>query len=285
MATANDFLIRPVRAADRDRILELTRDVWEGHDYIPRVFDDWVAEAGAEFQAVEVDGEVVGVQRLRPYGPGLVWYEGLRVASTHRRRGIARSMLRSAIDEAREQGFKEMRLATGNVDAVPLFESAGFTRLVDVRWWKGPRVEGGDPARIPDPKEAERLWAAVEQSPGLDLYHGVSADFDGAHDLGAAELARLASTGMLRAAPGGRAVAALREGWGRNLRASFVAGRGAALRDLLIALRYEADADGLDHVTVALPRGHPAGDDMNASGYDLANSDDHAFIYGLHLPS
>jgi GNAT superfamily N-acetyltransferase len=283
LATANDLLIRPVRPADRDRVFELTRDVWNGHDYIPRVFDEWVSEAGAEFQAVEADGEVVGLQRIRPYAPGLVWYEGLRVATTHRRRGIARSMLQSAIDEAREQGFKEMRLATGNADAVPLFESAGFKRLVDVRWWKGLRVEGGDPARIPDPKEAERLWSAVGQSQGLELYHGVSADFDGARDLGPPELARLASIGMLRAAPGGRAVAALREGWGRNLRVAFVAGRGAALRDLLLALRYEADADGVDHVTVALPRGHPAGDDLNASGYDLANSDDHAYIYGLQL--
>jgi len=144
-------------------------------------------------------------------------------------------------------------------------------------------VEGGDPARIPDPKDAERLWSAVASSPGLDLYHGVTADFNGARDLGAPELAVLAGDGMLRAAPGGRAVAGLREAWGNNLAVSFVAGRGAALRDLLLALRYEADADGLDHVTVALPRGHPAGDDMNASGYDLANADDRAYIYGLKL--
>jgi GNAT superfamily N-acetyltransferase len=273
-----------VRPADRERILEITRDVWEGHDYIPRVFDDWVADASSAFQAVEVDGVVVGVQRMRPYAEGLVWYEGLRVASTHRRQGIARSMLQSAIAEAREQGFREMRLATGNhAEAVPLFESLGFNRLVDVRWWKAGRVEGGDPARIPDPKEAERLWSAVSASPGLELYHGVAADFNGARNLGAAELATLASTGMLRAAVGGRAVAGLRDAWGRNLAVAFVAGRGAALRDLLLALRYEADADGLDHVTVALPRGHPAGDDMNASGYDLANADDSAYIYGLDL--
>ena len=283
MATASELVIRPVRPADRARVIELTRDIWEGHDYIPRVFDDWVSDAGAEFQAVEVDGEVVGLQRVRPYAPGLVWYEGLRVASSHRRRGIARSMLRSAIDEAREQGFKEMRLATGNEDAVALFQAAGFQRLIDVRWWRGMRVEGGDPARIPDPKESERLWSAVAQSAGLNLYHGVSADFNGARDLGAAELAQLASNGMLRAAQGGRAVAGLREPWGSNLAVAFIAGRGAALRDLLLALRYEADADGLDHVTVAVPRGHPAGDDLNASGYDLANSDDHAFIYGLQL--
>ena len=276
--------MRPVRPTDRERIEEITRDVWEGHDYIPRVFDDWVSDAAAAFQAVEVDGVVVGLQRIRPYAEGLVWYEGLRVASSHRRRGIARSMLESAVDEAREQGFREMRLATGNhAEAVPLFESLGFKRLVDVRWWKAGRVEGGDPARIPDPKEAERLWSAVASSPGLELYNGVIPDFNGARDLGAPELAALAGDGMLRAALGGRAVAGLRQAWGNNLAVAFVAGRGAALRDLLLALRYEADADGLDHVSVAVPRGHPAGDDLNASGYDLANADDSAYIYGLKL--
>ena len=94
--------------------MEITRDVWDGHDYVPRVFDDWVSDAGAAFQAIELDGVVVGVQRLRPYSSGLVWYEGLRVASTHRRQGLARTMLQSAIAEAREQSFREMRLATGN---------------------------------------------------------------------------------------------------------------------------------------------------------------------------
>ena len=97
MATSADLTIRPVRPADRDRVIEITRDVWEGRDYVPRVFDDWVADAAAAFQALEVDGQVVGVHRLRPYGPGLVWYEGLRIASTHRRRGLARAMLQSAI--------------------------------------------------------------------------------------------------------------------------------------------------------------------------------------------
>ena len=282
MAT-EDLTLRPMRPADRERVMELTRDVWDGHDYLPRVFDDWVADASATFQAAEVDGTVVGVQRLRAYAQGIVWYEGLRVATSHRGRGIAAAMLDSAIAEAREQGFEEMRLGTANPTAVGIFERAGFRRLIDVRWWVAPRVEGGDPARIPDPSESERLWSAVSSSPGLDLYHGVSADFHESHDLGAGELARLAGTGMLRAAPGGRAVAGLREPWGDSLAVSFIAGRGAALRDLLFALRYEADADGTDHVSISVPRGHPAAVDLNASGYDLANADDTAFIYGLKL--
>jgi hypothetical protein len=176
-----------------------------------------------------------------------------------------------------------MRLGTANPDAVRLFESVGFERRVDVRWWVAPRVEGGDPARIPNAAEAERLWSSVSASPGLELYHGVAADFEGAHDLGASELARLADTGMLRAAPGGRAVAGLREPWGDSLSVTFVAGRGAALRDLLFALRYEADADGTDHVSIALPRNHPAAVDLHASGYDLANAEDSAYIYSLKL--
>jgi GNAT superfamily N-acetyltransferase len=281
--TEQDLIIRPVRPADRDRVMELTRDVWEGRDYLPRVFDEWIADAGAAFQAAEVDGLVVGLQRLRPYAPGLVWFEGLRVASTHRRQGLARAMLKSAIAEAKEQGFREMRLATGNLAAAQLFESAGFKRRLDVRWWRGSRVEGGESARMPEPAEARRLWPAAAASPGIELYRGVSADFNGARDLDASELERLARIGMLRVGPGGRVLVGLRDPWSDSIAVAFVTGRGGALRELLMALRFEADADGLDHVTVALPRDHPAAEDLTASGYDFANDDDTSYIYGLAL--
>jgi len=281
--TGQDLTLRPMRAADRDRVIEISRDIWDGHDYIPRVFDDWLADSGASFQAAELDDVVVGLQRLRPYAKGLIWYEGLRVATTHRRKGVARAMLVSAIAEAREQGFREMRLGTANPDAISLFEAEGFRRLVDARWWRGQRVEGGEPARMPDPIEAVKLWPSVERSPGIELYNGVVPDFNGAHDLGAAELQRLAAIGMLRVGPGGRAIVGMREPWGENLAVAFVAGRGGALRELLMAMRFEADADGLDHVTVTLPRNHPAADDLAASGYDLANDDDNSYICGLLL--
>jgi N-acetylglutamate synthase-like GNAT family acetyltransferase len=280
---SGDLVIRPVRPADRERVIELCRDIWDGHDYVPRVFDDWVSDSGSAFQAIELDGTVVGLQRLRPYATGLLWYEGLRVASSHRRQGLARHMLQSAIAEAREQNFREVRLATGNLAAAKLFEEVGFVRLQDDRWWKGMRVEGGESARIPGPSEADKLWVAIASSPGIELWGGVTADFRGAQDLGAKELSRLAGIGMLRSGPGGRAIVGLREPWGNNLAVAFVAGKGGALRDLLLALRFEADADGLDDVTVALPRNHPAGDDLRASGYDFANDDDTSYVYGLTL--
>jgi GNAT superfamily N-acetyltransferase len=279
----DDLVIRPVRPADAERVREITSDVWEGRDYIPRVFDRWVADAGAEFQAAEVDGVVVGVQRLRPYAPGLVWYEGLRVASSHRRRGIARAMLAAAIEEARQHGFREMRLATRDQPAVNLFESASFRLLVEVRWWRGLRVEGGEPARMPDPSEAPRIWSVVVASPGVERYGGLVPDLDGAREVDATEIERLAARGLVRLGPGGRAVALLREPWGQNIAVSLLAGGGGALRELLMALRFEADADGLRHVTVNLPPGHPAEEDLKASGYDSTDADRSAYVYALTL--
>ncbi|HET9780597.1 MAG TPA: GNAT family N-acetyltransferase [Candidatus Dormibacteraeota bacterium] len=279
----DDLVLRPVRPADRERILEITREVWNGRDYIPRVFDRWVADAGAAFEAAEIEGLVVGVQRLRPYAPGLMWYEGLRVAEDRRRQGIARAMLQAAIAEAREQSMREIRLGTRDEPAVRLFESSGFTRLVEVKWWRGPRIEGGEPARIPDDSEAKKLWPFVSGSPGFELYGGVNPDLNGSRDLGEEELARLARQGLLRLGPSGRAVALLREPWAQNISVSLLAGSGGAMRELLMALRFEADADGLTHVTVNLPPGHPAEEDLRASGYDFADAEASAYIYALPL--
>ena len=280
---ATELTLRPMRPADRDRAIEITKDVWEGRDYIPRVFDRWVSDAGAEFQAAEIEGFVVGLQRLRPYAPGLMWYEGLRVAGDHRRQGIARAMLDAAIAEAREQGFHEMRLATRDLPAIRLFESAGFKALVELKWWRGVRVEGGEPARMPDATEVRKLWPAIAASAGIQLYAGIVPDMNGARDLSADELERLASSGLIRLGPGGRAIALLREPWGQNIAVSLLAGRGGSLRELLMALRFEADADGLNHVTVNLPPGHPAEEDLKASGYDFADAENSAFVYALKL--
>jgi len=283
LAAIEELTLRPVRPADYDRIVEITQDVWEGHDYIPRVFERWVADSAASFQAAELDGEVVGLQRARPYAPGLVWYEGLRVASSHHRQGIARQMLQAAIEEARDHGFRQMRLATRDLPARRLFESAGFRRLAETRWWRGPRVEGGEPARMPDGDEAARLLPGVLASPGIELYGGIVPDMNGARDLDAGELKRLAGEGRVRLGPGGRGVALLREPWAKNIAVCLLAGRGAALRELLLALRYEADADGLNHVTVNLPPEHPAEEDLKATGYDFADADLSGYIYALDL--
>jgi len=282
LATAS-VEIRPVRATDRERVGELTADVWEGHDYISLVFDEWVSDPGAWFQAAEVEGELVGVQRLRPIAAEIVWYEGLRVASSHRRRGLARAMLTAAVAQARGLGFKELRLATANPDAIALFRSAGFAVLVEPRRWRARRLEGDEPARMPAPADAERLLRLIREDPALAVYGGVLANGEWALDLDAELLGRLAGEGALRVVAGGRALAAVREGWGDNLWAYFVSGSGGALQELLLALRYEADTDGMEGVSLWAPEGHPAEEDFGATGYDFEAAPFRMSYFALRL--
>lgn len=265
-----DLEIRPVRVSDQERVKALCADIWEGHDYIPEVFDRWVANPNAWFQAAELDGVLVGLQRIRPLGPGLAWYEGLRVASTHRRQGVGRAMLAAALDQVRALRFTEVRLATGNRSALSLFQSLGFAVRLSPRFWEAPRMEGGDPAPFPDQQEARRLGEDLGRDPVASLYGGVTADFQGARDLGGPEMERLAALGRLRVLAGGRALAAVRARQDRDqLRVTFLSGRGGAVQDLLLALRFEADADDVGGVVVATPEGHPAEPDLEAVGYAL----------------
>lgn len=272
-----------MRTADRARVLEITRDVWEGHDYLPEVLDSWLADPAASFQAAEVDGMVAGVHRLRPITRAVMYYEGLRVATEHRRRGVARAMLRDAVEKTRGTGFTEMRLYTGNAGAAKLFQSEGFRLVADCAVWTARRVEGGDPPRLPSSAEAEALATRVRADPALAAYGGVNPDWNGTLDVDAQLIGRLAEQGLVRVAAGGRGLALLRAGARRRLPVTFLSGAGAAVQDLLMALRFEADWVGMEGVAVLVPAGHPAAGDLGEVGYHLAEDEGHAYVYALRL--
>ncbi|MBO0686385.1 MAG: GNAT family N-acetyltransferase [Candidatus Dormibacteraeota bacterium] len=248
------------------------------------MFDEWVADPGASFEAVEQEGLVVGVHRLRPIAAGVAFYEGLRVAASHRRRGIGRAMLRHAVEEARGLGFKRVRLFTGNRDAGKLFQSEGFRLLFDCAVWTALRVEGGDPPRLASPGDAGPLAAMAAQDPAFAAYGGVNASWHSILDVDSDLLERLATEGLVRVGGGGRALALIREGEAmRRLAVTFLVGSGTALQDLLEELRFEADAHSLAQVAILAPEGHPAAGDIREVGYDLAEDEGHAYGYQLEL--
>ena len=272
-----------MRPADRDRVLEIAGEARNGSDYLPDVFEAWVTDPGASFQAAELEGQVIGIQRLRPIARGVMFYEGLRVAGSHHRQGVARTMLQAAIGEARGLGFRRMRLYTENSDVGQLFTSEGFRLLTDCVTWTGRRMEGGDPPRMGSPAEAGSLAERVRQDPALAGYGGVVADRNGALDVDADLIEHLAEQGLVRVGAGGRAVALLRAGARRRLPVTFLGGSGAALQDLLMALRFEADWVGMAEVRVLAPAHHPAADDLGEVGYHLAEDEGHAYVYALEL--
>lgn len=272
-----------MRPADRDRVLEIAQDVGEGHDYLPEVFDAWAADPGASFQAAEINGIVVGVQRMRPIARRVVFYEGLRVAVGHRRKGIAREMLGQAIREARGLGFTEMRLYTGSREAGQLFRSEGFRLLGECVVWTARRVEGGDPPRLGAPSEAARLAEGLRGDPALAAYGGVNPDWHAVLEVDASLLERMAEQGLVRVAPGGRSLALIRPGARRRLPVTFLAGSGAAAQELLMGLRFEADSLAMEGVALLAPATHPAAADLAEVGYHRADDEGRAYVYAREL--
>lgn len=75
---------------DYDDIVKLSKDIWDGADYLPQVFHDWVDAPGYFLGAVEGStGEVVGTAKFTVLHDGSGWLEGLRVRSDQRGKGIA----------------------------------------------------------------------------------------------------------------------------------------------------------------------------------------------------
>jgi GNAT superfamily N-acetyltransferase len=265
--------------------MEITARVWEGTDYLPHVFDRWLADPGSTFEVAEEEGTVVALHRLRPMTAGVVLYEGLRVAEEHRRRGIARAMLRHGLEGAANQGFRELRVVTGNPAACRLFESEGFRRLVHSTVWLAGRVEGPDLPRLASPEEAPQLLERLRQDPAWGPYGGVNADWEEVEELDEQMLGRLAAEGRVRTGTGGRVLALLEANPHNRLAVSLVAGSGALLQDLLMGLRFEADSQGFEGVRLFAPPDHPATRDFAEVGYDLANGQVQRFAYARELAS
>src|SRR5438105_994990 len=219
----------------------------------------------------------------RSRGPGLAG--GASSARTGRDVSLRRwrSHLRSG--PLATSGVVELRPAR-TADRAPraLFESAGFRILLQPDLMRARRLEGLEAARMPDPDQADRLFPRVQADPAFELYSHLHVEWDGVYDLTAEELARRAEQGQVRSTAGGRALAVVdsNPGWG-FLSVRFLSGSGAALRDLAMALRFEADLEGLDHVRIWVPEGHPAVGDLQEVGYDFRTELFRLYFYALRL--
>ncbi len=283
-----DVTLRPVRPADRERIEAICEEVYEGRDHVPRMLDSWLADPSASFQAGELEGQVVAIQRLLPVAPGIVLYHALRVAPEARRQGVGRRMLREGLSDARRLGFRELRLYTEVLSttewvAADLFEREGFQLLADCASWKGARLEGAELPQLAQASDVSALARLVESDPALAIYGGVTADWSGPLQPDAEHIARLVGEGLVRLGPGGRSLALLRRDSMTKLAVTFLAGASSSLEELLYGLRAEADAQGMSACWLLAPGNHPSAASFGTVGYDLGHDEKHARVYSRAL--
>ncbi len=159
---SSSFTFRDINPSDKEEILALTANTWEGGDYVEWVFDDWVNDPGGRFLAAidDASGRIAGIDKLTFLSPTEAWFEGLRVHPDFRGRGLATRLQTHMIGEAQRLGAQTVRLLT-NIDNLSMHRKAyrdGFSARAVVRHWRwlaSEAVAQGD----------DQLWQLREATP------------------------------------------------------------------------------------------------------------------------
>jgi GNAT superfamily N-acetyltransferase len=120
------YLLRPAQPADATAVAALSAQIWGGDDYVPYVFDDWVADEVGEFTVVYEGERLAGFGKLSQLGPTEWWLEGLRVDPAYRGRGVARAMHHHIVDLFDHTGRGMLRFAT-EAENTPMHKLAAET--------------------------------------------------------------------------------------------------------------------------------------------------------------
>jgi GNAT superfamily N-acetyltransferase len=127
--------IRQIVSSDRNGVSEISKHVWDGHDYLPLVFDEWMSDPQRCFCGLETEGKIVAVASLVLIEGGITgWMEGLRVHPDYRNRGFADALTEYIVEKGRELHVQRLRYTTSteNTGSLRIGEKNGFERSVEM---------------------------------------------------------------------------------------------------------------------------------------------------------
>jgi GNAT superfamily N-acetyltransferase len=173
-----EFELRPALAQDRERILAISSQVWEGEDYVPSVIDDWLAARDGELVVALLEGQLVAFAHLAWLLPGYAWFEGVRTDPAYRNKGAAKAITEYLLDRAARASAKSVGLSTyvDNSASIRIAETHGFTRTAGFVYQEATRdsaawsfARAADHVEAVSPAVAEEFMAS---SPFLAAAHG-----------------------------------------------------------------------------------------------------------------
>lgn len=174
-------ICRPILERDLEEIREFCKTIWDGHDYVPDVIEDWFHDLQGIFAVAEYEGRVIACSKITWLAEGQWWLEGFRVDPKYQGRKVG-SLIHRYVDQWwLEHGDGALRLMTSskNKSVHHLCESTGFTKLFEVRGYKAEPLAGGadmfSPAASSE-KDLPPVIAFAQTSPLLAITNCL-ADF------------------------------------------------------------------------------------------------------------
>ena len=123
--------IRRLRESDKEDIIEISKNTWDGHDYVPNFFDSWLIDRDSHPVGIEDDGHIVALANLRVVDDGKTgWMEALRVHPSYRGKGLATTLTQHVVQLAMNIPVKQIRYTTAasNTTSLHLAETIGMKR-------------------------------------------------------------------------------------------------------------------------------------------------------------
>ena len=170
MPRVGNLRVRRARPEDREPILEMSKLIWGGHDYMPLVWDRWLAEKKGALLTVTVDRGPVGTTKVSVLAPGEVWLEGLRLHPDYHGLGLSKKIHRATFREAANFSPRTVRYSTwiGNEASRRIAEKNDFWQIARTGWMWG---KVGKRSQVRSrPATLEELDAVVQFVHGSNCY-------------------------------------------------------------------------------------------------------------------
>lgn len=127
------IIYRKLTHDDYEDIADLSKDIWEGTDYLPKVFHKWVDDKGIFLGAIDSDrNKVAAVAKLSMLSDGSGWLEGLRVHIDYRGQKLAKKITEQLLNTAKvylkEKKINRIAFSThiSNVESRNMMEKFSF---------------------------------------------------------------------------------------------------------------------------------------------------------------
>jgi GNAT superfamily N-acetyltransferase len=172
---------RPALPKDTPDVMELTSKIWEGEDYVPMVWADWLADPQGLLAVAEYGGRVVGLGKLTLLAQGQWWLEGLRVHPEFEGRKIASHLHEYLVNVWLRTGDGTLGLGTASfrVPVQHLCERTGFEKIGEYTTYLAPVLrQGPSDTRLSSfikltLEDVPRAFEWVESSSSLGLSFGL----------------------------------------------------------------------------------------------------------------
>lgn len=132
---------RPALARDHADVEEFCKGIWEGDDYVPDVWMEWVNDPNGVLAVAEYKGHVIGCSKISLLSQGQWWLEGFRVDPKHQGRKVGSHLHNYVVDWWLEHGDGTLRLLTENPAMVHLCGKTGYVKTHELRGYKSTPID------------------------------------------------------------------------------------------------------------------------------------------------